>query len=552
MRRVAEFYRHVAMTPWLLYPLLFVAGVTAAALPTLRTGLILPQEYDEFAFLLGADTFMQGRLTNPPHPLAPFFDTMHELQRPTYASKYPPGQSLQLAAGEVLGNPIFGVWVTVGLLAVAAAWMLRGLAPATWAAAGGLVAAWQWGALTYWGRSYWGGSLFALAGMLVFGGAVWFWRKPTVAAAWWAGLGAGIMALTRPYEGLWFCAVPGVVMLAKWLQWNTTDGKWKKKIAVAAAAVIPVTAALAFLLIYNRAVTGEAWTFPHRLYQQQSAPDVSVFVWEHPGPAPKDRNPALTYQIQRFNPGPMLAPSVSVADLIRSDLTMTLPRLGGFFFQGLLGVGAAWALVDAGWALGRRRAWRRTGWLALASLATFVLMLGTLRFFGFPHYAAAWCAPLAALIILGFRGMCALRYRGWRLPPLVVALGVVGWSLVSLFIQTARGSLPRPWALDRWQTQGDLERQSQSDQRGHVVFVMMAEGQPAFAEWVYNGPDIDAQTVIFARSLGPARDAAVARYYPTRHLWQAWLKPSGELDRLTPYDPTAKSAPAPAPPATKD
>jgi hypothetical protein len=79
---------------------------------------------------------------------------------------------------------------------------------------------------------------------------------------------------------------------------------------------------------------------------------------------------------------------------------------------------------------------------------------------------------------------------------------------------------------------------------------MMAEGQPAFAEWVYNGPDIDQQTVVFARSLGAARDVEVQKYYPNRHLWQAWLKPSGELARLTPYDPGAKTLPAPA--ATKD
>jgi hypothetical protein len=76
----------------------------------------------------------------------------------------------------------------------------------------------------------------------------------------------------------------------------------------------------------------------------------------------------------------------------------------------------------------------------------------------------------------------------------------------------------------------------------HLVLVNYAPNRVFHNEWVYNGADIDSQTVVFARSLGPVRDISVAKYYPTRHLWQAWLKPDGELDHLTTYDPTKKSA----------
>ena len=82
---VLHFWRHLAGSPVLLYPLLFLLGVVASALPTLRSGVILPREYDEFAYLLGAETFLDDRLANPPHPLAPFLQTLHVLQNPTYA-----------------------------------------------------------------------------------------------------------------------------------------------------------------------------------------------------------------------------------------------------------------------------------------------------------------------------------------------------------------------------------------------------------------------------------------------------------------------------------
>jgi hypothetical protein len=502
----------------------------------MRAGIVLPHEYDEFAYLLGAETLLEGRLANPPHPLAPFFETLHVLQSPAYASKYPPGQSLQLAVGLLAGNPLFGIWLTVGLLGVAAAWMLRAVAHATWAAVGGLLASWHWGALTYWGRTYWGGSLFALAGMLVFGGMLRFARKPSGAAAAWAGLGAGVMALTRPYEGLWFCLVPAVVMLVRLVRACRSGATPGSVVRWVSCAAVPLAASLLFLAVYNRAITGSAFTFPHQVYESQVMPDVGLFVWDTPSAAPAGRHPEITYQLHRFAVGLLNQPRVPIVELLKYHFTQVLPLLAGFYLQGFLVIGFAWTILSG-------QFWRRrAGRWALASLVSFALMLLTLRFFGFQHYAAAWTAPLAVLLVLGFRALCACRWRRWRLPPGLLALVLLGWVLHSLVLQTSRGSFPPPWTLDRLDLVNKFEALFSQDGERHVVVVMPAEGQPAFAEWVYNGPDIDAQAVVFARSLGPVQDARLAAYYPDRHLWQAWLKPDGELDRLTPYHP---AAPAP-------
>src|SRR5579863_5203480 len=116
----------------------FVLIVRAALLPIWP--IPKPAFYDEFAYLLQADTFAHGRLTNPPHPLWQFFESVYILQQPTYASKYPPGQALAMALGQwLLGHPWFGVWLSCAVLVAALWWALAGWLPARWALLGTLI-----------------------------------------------------------------------------------------------------------------------------------------------------------------------------------------------------------------------------------------------------------------------------------------------------------------------------------------------------------------------------------------------------------------------------
>jgi hypothetical protein len=132
---------------------------------------------DEFSYLLQGDTFAQGRLANPPHPMGRYLETPFVLQQPSYASMYPPGQGLFLALGQQIGSPVYGVWLSVIVAALAVYYLLLAGLPSEWAFCGALLFTLH--PLTvYWGQNFWGGAVQTTGGALVLGALVRACRSP--------------------------------------------------------------------------------------------------------------------------------------------------------------------------------------------------------------------------------------------------------------------------------------------------------------------------------------------------------------------------------------
>jgi hypothetical protein len=64
-----------------------------------------------------------------------------------------------------------------------------------------------------------------------------------------------------------------------------------------------------------------------------------------------------------------------------------------------------------------------------------------------------------------------------------------------------------------------IERQLTKQPGEQLVLVRYGPRHPIYEELVYNHADIDGSKIVWARSLGGAKDAELIRYYPNRQVW---------------------------------
>jgi hypothetical protein len=498
-------------------------------------GVPPPAVHDEYSYWLAADTFARGRLTNPAHPLWMHFESMHVLQQPTYASKYPPGQGMAMALGQVLtGRPIVGVWLSSALACAAFCWMLRAWTRPRWALLGSLLVSLH-PLIVDWNHNYWGGSVALLGGALVVGAMRRIVTPHRLAATrsgaslldgLWLGLGVAILANSRPYEGMILSVLAGATILgAIWFsrdaQRSALLGSITRRVIPSAGLILVLT--VIFMAYYNGRVTGNALRMPYSVYQEIYAASPS-FLWSAPRPLPEYRHEEirnfwLTFEL------PIYEGQQGLAGWIKGALW----KAGVLFHEAFP---APLVLVLLSF-VGLPAALSRGVWPRVALLLLFLFFVALLPVVGMiGHYAAPIAGLFFYLMVESLRLMRVWRWSGMRVGLWAVRLLLLGWFL---------WLIPKGIAMTRYDPDDDCHNQSkeraailqrmQNETGKHLIIVRYSPEHSVHAEWVYNEADIDNAKVIFAREMKDNRQ--LLEYFKDRHIW---LVEADEVPpRLAPY-----------------
>ncbi|MBF0511213.1 MAG: hypothetical protein HQL13_02685 [Candidatus Omnitrophica bacterium] len=512
--RMHRFLRHITSYKKTMVVLVGILALAACAYVGFRRGLPVPIIHDEFSYLLAGDTFAHGRITNPTHPVWKCFETFHELQKPSYMSRYPPMQGVFLAIGQkCCGHPVWGVWLSVALMCASICWMLQAWVSPTWALIGGLLAIIHpfIGAASPWAQTYMGGAAAAIGGAWVIGALKALSKKRDIGNAFIMAFGMAIVMNSRPFEGALFI-MPILMLLVFWTFWAEKDfRKSFIRIALPSLIVVGILTVLA-MGCYNKAITGRFFVMPCMLYEQTYS-RYPVFIGQ------KER-PVITFnneQMRKFDGEQIYSEYVKY-----SKYQTHWQTIGDRFLNTYYSKTTVKGLLLIPFVLCLCLLFFRNKWILFltATIGFYVVVQSSIIYNDF-HYFAPFMGACFVMMMMGFRILNSFRFKQFPLGALLT-IGYLVFIVYTGLVEMNKPDLigARTWYKQRQGMIDSLKKQGGK----HLILVGYGQGHTYHNEWVYNEADIDKAPVVWARSLDNFSNQALVRYFHDRKIWFLWLE----------------------------
>jgi len=522
--------------------------VVGLAAPLLRLAILpvcpVPHPFspDDFSFLLAADTFASGRLTNPTPAMWTHLEAIHITMKPTYMTMYFPAQGLVLAAGQALtGHLWYGLLAVTALMCAAICWMLQAWLPPPWALLGGLLAILRIGLFSYWINSYSGaGSIAALGGALVFGGLPRFLKTPRLRYGLLMAAGAVILGICRPYDGLLLC-FPVVVVLVRWAFFGENRPTAAALVRLTALPLALIVSAVAWMGYYNYRAFGSPLTPPYTLDRAQYAV-APYFIWQ-------SQRTGIVYRHALMREFYCKAELPNYTDIhsVSGFVPQTILKVarGVVFYAGI-------ALLLPLIMLRRLFLDRRIRFL-LWCIA--VLAIGqSIEIYLIPHYLAPFTA---AFYVIGLQAMRHLRV--WRPEGQPVGRTLVRLTVTVCVVMGGMRLLAAPLHLHLavWPAAGvsgwigpsslsgakraKVETRLEQIPGKQLAIVRYSPTHDSRDEWVYNSADVDRSKIVWAWDMGEAGNRELIDYYKDRTVWL--VEPDTEPATVSPYMDRKRGSP---------
>jgi hypothetical protein len=334
------------------------------------------------------------------------------------------------------------------------------------------------------------------------------------------GVGIGMLANSRPYEGAILSAAV-VVILIGWAMGRTGPplARLTKRVALPALVILLIAGGMTAYYFWR--VTGHALLMPQQLNRNTYAV-ARYFYWQQPYPMPSYHNEVFRDFYARFELDHFTASQSARGFLV--ETAVMIARMWTFYVGAALSIPLLFLSCVA-----RDRRTRLLVCLVAVCLAGSALVL-----FYIPHYSAPMTSALLAIILQGMRHL-----RVWKFERRRSGL-FLSRALIVICVVTAALSVrvsAKPAQPGSWLAMGEarariLSQLSQLPAR-QLVLVRYQPGHDLFVDWVYNQADIDGSKVVWARDLGPDKNAELLDYFSDRTVW---LLIADDRDpRLLPY-----------------